>query len=102
MNRLKLKDKVIVISGKDKNKTGEVVKIDYIKKTVVVSGVNLKKKHTKANSTNGAEKTSLREFPINQSKVMHYSEKMKCASRIGIIESADERFRYLKKCGTKL
>ena len=40
-------DKVIVISGKDKGKTGTIQKVDPKTNRVVVEGVNLRKKHKK-------------------------------------------------------
>jgi large subunit ribosomal protein L24 len=48
MNLLK-GDKVIVIAGKDKGKTGTIQKVDPKANRVVVEGVNLRKKHKKTN-----------------------------------------------------
>ena len=43
--RLKTGDKVIVISGKDKGKTGKIVKVFTTTRKVLVEGINLKTKH---------------------------------------------------------
>ena len=44
MQKLKVNDEVIVIAGKDKGKTGSVVKINSKKNEVIVTGINLVKK----------------------------------------------------------
>jgi large subunit ribosomal protein L24 len=49
-------DKVIVISGKDKGKTGAIQKVDPKTNRVVVEGVNLRKKTQKTNSTKSRRK----------------------------------------------
>jgi large subunit ribosomal protein L24 len=53
MSKMKIKkgDKVIVISGDDKGKTGEVLKAPPKEGKVVVQGVNLVKRHTKPSQT---------------------------------------------------
>jgi large subunit ribosomal protein L24 len=45
--RIKTDDDVIVISGKDKGKTGKVVSVDPARERVVVSGINIRTKHVK-------------------------------------------------------
>jgi large subunit ribosomal protein L24 len=45
--RIKTDDEVIVISGKDKGKTGKVLRVDLAEERVVVAGINIRTKHVK-------------------------------------------------------
>src|SRR4028118_369557 len=67
--RIKKGDKVVILSGKDKGKTGEVTKSMPKDGKVVVSGVNIITRHRKASQANpqgGLERT---EAPLHVSKV---------------------------------
>lgn len=50
MQKLKLEDEVVVLTGKDRGKQGKVKKLDLKNKKVLVEGVNMVKKAIKANS----------------------------------------------------
>jgi len=71
MLKLKLhkKDKVMVLSGKDKGKTGEILRIDPAKMRVLVSKINMVTKHKKATQTEPGGLSKL-EAPIAYSNVM--------------------------------
>ena len=75
-------DTVVVISGKDKGKTGEVLRVIPKTGKVVVKGVNLVKKHQKPNRQNMQGGIIEMEAAINSSKVMLYCTKCKKATRI--------------------
>ena len=75
-------DTVIVISGKDKGKTGEVLKVSPKTGKVLVQGVNIVKKHQKANKAQMESAIIEKEAAINSSKVMLYCTKCKNATRI--------------------
>lgn len=70
-------DTVVVISGKDKGKTGEVLRVIPKTGKVVVKGVNLVKKHQKPNRQNMQGGIIEMEAAINSSKVMLFCEKCK-------------------------
>ena len=93
-------DTVIVISGKDKGKTGEVLKVSPKTGRVIVKGVNIVKKHQKPNKQNMQGGIVEMEAAINSSKVMLYCEKCKKATRISnkIMEDGS-KVRVCKKCG---
>ncbi|WP_066871281.1 50S ribosomal protein L24 [Clostridium mediterraneense] len=93
-------DKVVVISGKDKGKIGEVLKVNPKKGTVVVKDVNVVKKHQKPNRQNMQGGIVEMEAAINSSKVMLYCEKCKKATRIAhkLLEDG-AKVRVCKKCG---
>ncbi|MBW6410389.1 50S ribosomal protein L24 [Clostridium weizhouense] len=92
-------DTVIVISGKDKGKTGEVLKVFPKTGKVLVQGINIVKKHQKANKNQTESSIIEREAAINSSKVMLYCNKCKNATRISnkILEDGT-KVRVCKKC----
>lgn len=93
-------DNVVVISGKDKGKTGEVLKVFPKTGKVLVQGVNIVKKHKKASRTQAESAIIEMEAAINSSKVMLYCKKCKSATRISnkILEDGS-KVRVCKKCG---
>lgn len=97
---VKKNDTVIVISGKDKGKTGEVLKVYPKTGKVLVQGVNIIKKHQKASRTQAESAIIEREAAINSSKVMLFCKKCKTATRISnqLLEDGT-KVRICKKCG---
>ncbi len=72
MNRIKKGDRVVVTAGKDKGKQGEIVRV--LGDKVVVSNINVVKRHTKPNPQAGqAGGVIEREAPIHVSNVMHFN-----------------------------
>lgn len=97
---VKKNDNVIVVSGKDKGKTGEVLKVYPKTGKVIVSGVNIVKKHQKANRNQAEGAIIEKEGAIYSSKVMLYCKKCKSATRVSnkILEDGS-KVRVCKKCG---
>ena len=97
MPKLKIKkgDQVVVLSGDDKGKTGEVVKSMPKEGKVVVQGVNLVKRHTKPSQTTPGGIVT-KEAPINVSIVDPKSGK---ASKIGYKEVNGNKVRVARKSG---
>ena len=83
MRKLKKGDSVIVIAGKDKGKKGEVLRVIDDSK-LIVTNVNLAKKHTKPNP-NKEETGGIieREMPLNISNVMIFNPITKKADKVG-------------------
>ena len=100
--RLKLKikkgDQVIVLSGDDKGKTGEVVKAMPKEGKVVVQGVNLVKRHTKPSQTTPGGIVT-KEAPISVSNVAIVDPKSNKASKIGYKEVDGKKVRVARKSG---
>lgn len=94
------KDTVVVISGKDKGKVGEVLAVIPKKGRVLVEGVNIVTKHEKPNRQNMQGGIQKVEAPINSSKVMLYCTKCNKTTRIShkILEDGT-KVRVCKKCG---
>lgn len=93
-------DTVQVITGKDKGKVGEIIKVLPKYSKVVVKDVNLKTKHVKPQGEGESGKITTFEAPIHSSNVMLYSTKENVASRICYTFTEDGRkVRKLKKTG---
>jgi large subunit ribosomal protein L24 len=89
MNKLRKGDEVIVIAGKDKGRRGTVLQI-IDDARVLVEGINIAKKHTKANPNLGVEGGILdQEMPLAISNIQVFNPKSKKGERIGIQVSDD-------------
>ena len=97
--KIKKGDKVIVITGKDKGKTGEVTKSMPKEGKVLVSGVNMVKRHTKPSQENAGGIIS-KELPIHVSNVAIVDPSSGKATRIGKKLTKDGRkVRFAKRSG---
>lgn len=98
MNKIKKGDEVIVIAGKDKGKKGTVVSILNEEDKVLVEGVNVAKKHVKANPNTGERGGIVsKSMPLRRSNVMVYDPTAKKGSKVGIRVLKDgQRVRYFK------
>lgn len=94
------KDTVMVISGKDKGKIGEVLAVEPKTGKVLVEGVNIVTKHQKPNKQNMQGGLLKKEAPIYSAKVMLYCKNCKTVTRIShkILEDGT-KVRVCKKCG---
>lgn len=93
-------DTVMVISGKDKGKTGEVLAVMPKNGKVLVKGVNIVTKHQKPSKQNMQGGIVKQEAAIFSSKVMLYCSKCKNVTRIShkLLEDGS-KVRICKKCG---
>ena len=99
MSTMKIKkgDLVKVIAGRDKDKEGKVLAVNHDKNTVIVEGVNMITKHTKASAANQNGGIVKQEGPIDASNVM-YIHKGK-ATRVGFKMDGDKKVRFAKSTG---
>jgi len=89
MKRIKKGDEVIVIAGKDKGRRGTVLEVGEDDR-VLVEGINIAKKHLKANPNQGIEGGIIdRAMPLHISNVAVFNAKAKKADRIGFRVSDD-------------
>ncbi|RLC96832.1 MAG: 50S ribosomal protein L24 [Chloroflexi bacterium] len=100
MRKIKKGDQIVVLSGKDKGKQGEVIRVLDDEK-VVVQNINIVKKHTKANPMKGEPGGILdKEMPMHISNVAIYNPASGKADRVGIKILEDGRkVRYFKSNG---
>ena len=101
MNLLK-GDKVIVIAGRDKGKTGTIQKVIPELNRVVVEGVNVRKKHKKPTQQNPEGSIVEIYAPIDASNVMFVDPKTKKGTRIGHKLVKGKKVRVAKASGTEL
>ena len=94
--KIKNGDTVIVISGKDKGKTGNVIEVLAKQNKVVVEGVNIVTKHQKANGRSVERKKKKKEAPIDVSNVMYYDAKNKKGTRLGYKFEDGKKVRFMK------
>ena len=96
-------DKVIVIAGKDKGKTGVVQAVYPKLNKVVVEGVNVHKKHRKPTQQNPEGSINEIYVPIDASNVAIVDPKTKKPSRVGYqLDKSGKKVRIAKKSGSKL
>ena len=93
--KIKKGDTVKVITGKDINKEGKVISVKDGK--VLVEGINMVTKHSKANQANPKGGIIHQEAPIDVSNVM-YVHKGK-ATRVGFKMDGDKKVRFAKSTG---
>ena len=102
MSKLHVKtgDPVVVISGKDADKKGKVLKADPSKGKIIVEGVNMSVKHEKPKGMNNPGGRITTEAPIFASKVMLVCPRCGKATRVAhkFLEDGS-KVRLCKKCG---
>ncbi len=98
--RIKKGDQVMVLAGRDKGKTGEVLKMYPSEKRAVVQGVNMVKRHTQPSQAAGAGGIIEKEATIHLSNLAHLDPTDKKPTRVGtkVLEDG-RRVRYAKRSG---
>ncbi len=103
--RIKKGDKVMVVSGNDKGKVGEVIRVLPSENRVVVQGVNVRIKHQAQTQSRGktipAGKIEF-EAPINISNVMLVDPKNNKPTRISVTRKDGKPVRVAKRSGTAI
>ncbi|MBL4695023.1 50S ribosomal protein L24 [Candidatus Gracilibacteria bacterium] len=95
--KIKLNDNVVVIAGKDKGKTGKIMKLLRKQNKVVVEKVNIRTKHIKKTSERPGEIVKY-EAPFSASNVMLVCPETKKRTRIGYEKSENgKKMRISKK-----
>jgi large subunit ribosomal protein L24 len=95
-------DKVMVISGKDKGKTGVILAAFPKKDRVLVEGINIVKKHSKPSQINPQGGIINQEAPIHVSNVMPIDPKSGEPTRVGSKLVDGKKVRVAKKSGEVL
>jgi large subunit ribosomal protein L24 len=92
-------DRVVMLTGKDKGKSGEVVQVYPKDKRVIVSGVNMVKRHTAPSQTSAGGIVE-KEAPVHVSNVAHLDPKDDKPTRVGFkMLDGDRKVRYAKRSG---
>jgi large subunit ribosomal protein L24 len=100
MNKIRKGDEVIVTTGKDKGRRGTVLQV-FPDTRVLVEGINIAKKHTKANPNAGVQGGIIdRAMPIDVSNVLLFNPKTKKGDRVGIrVSDKGKKTRIFKSSG---
>ena len=102
-SRIRKGDTVVVISGRERGKTGKVMSVDLRAGKVVVEKLNIIKRHTKPNQKAKQGGILEREAPLQISNVMFFCPVTKKPTRVGIRVQADGRqVRFSKKSNETL
>lgn len=99
MLKIRKEDEVIVIAGRDKGRRGEVLEV-LGDGRLLVSGVNLLKKHQRANPDIGRQGGIIeREGPVQASNVAIWNDGEERADRVGFRFEDDRKIRFFKSTG---
>ena len=102
MLKIKRDDEVIVITGKDKGKQGKVLKT--LDDKILVSGINLVKRHTKSNPQKGVTGGIVeKEAPIQVSNVAIYNPQTQKADKVGFrVSEEGKKIRFYKSTNEEI
>ncbi|MCK0538558.1 50S ribosomal protein L24 [Alcanivorax quisquiliarum] len=99
MRKIKRDDEVIVIAGKDKGKRGKVTKV-LANGRLVVAGVNIVKKHMRANPQRGVQGGIVeKEASLHHSNVAIWNPASEKADRVGFRVEDGKKVRFFKSNG---
>ncbi|KKP39040.1 MAG: 50S ribosomal protein L24, large subunit ribosomal protein L24 [Candidatus Peregrinibacteria bacterium GW2011_GWF2_33_10] len=99
--KIKANDSVLIITGKNRLKTGKVIRTIKGEDRIVVEGVNLRTKHIKKTKQGAGRKIQF-EAPIHVSNVKVICPETKKASRVGYIFQGKKKIRIAKKSKQEL
>ncbi len=103
--RIRTDDTVVVIAGKDKGKTGKVIRTDPKKERVYVEGLNMVKRHQRPTPgrPNAPVGVIEKEGPIHVSNVALADPRDGRPTRVGVRRTESGRpMRYAKRSGTEV
>jgi len=100
MLKFKKNDKVKILHGKDRGKTGKVLRIEPSKGVVYVEGINVIKVHTRAKKQGQSGGIISKEGPIHFSNVEVVCPSCSKPARMGFeVKDSGDKVRICKKCG---
>jgi len=103
MHRIRREDTVLVTKGKDRGRTGEVRKVIPKKNRLIVTGVNMVKRHMKPQGQQKPGGIIDREAPIQISNVALICESCQEPARVGFRTAGEGRkVRFCKRCDANL
>ena len=100
--KIKKGDNVKIISGKDRGKTGKVLKVIPAESKIVVEKINLVKRHRKAKSRREQSERVSIPLPIDASNAQIVCPKCGKTTRIGAKEVEGKKVRMCKKCKAEM
>lgn len=102
MQKIRKGDKIVILTGKDKGKTGEVIKVNPKAESALVQGLNMVKRHQRQSQTQEAGIIA-KEAPIHLSNLAVADPKDGKPTRIGFRINADgSKIRVAKRSGESI
>ncbi len=96
--KVKKGDNVLIISGKDKGRTGKIAKVLVKDRKILVEAINLKKKHVRPKREGEQGQVVSIPSPIDASNIKLICPKCGKATRVGYKIENDKKVRICKKC----
>ena len=96
--KIKKGDNVVLLAGKDKGRTGTVLSVSPKEERVLVEGLNMVKRHTKASQTDPQGGIKNKEAPVHVSNVAHVDSNGK-PTRVGFRMEGEDKVRFAKTTG---
>ena len=101
--KIKKGDRVVILTGRDKGKKGEVLRVFPKENRLIVQGLNLVKRHTRPSQVDPQGGIKTKEAPIHISNVALVCKDCKKHTRAGSkILTDGRRVRVCKKCGSTI
>jgi large subunit ribosomal protein L24 len=97
--KIKKGDKVVVLTGRDKGRQGEVTRVWPKEERVLVQGLNLVKRHTRPSQGDPTGGIKTKEAPLHISNVAFVDPKSGEPTRVGFRIEGDRKVRFAKKSG---
>ena len=97
--KIKKGDRVVLLAGRDKGRQGEVTRVFPKEERLIVQGLNLVKRHTRASQTDPQGGIKTKEAPVHISNVAFVDPKSGEPTRVGFRTEGDRKVRYAKKSG---
>ena len=96
--KIKKGDRVVVLAGKDKGRQGQVLKVFPKDERVLVEGLNMVQRHTRASQADPQGGVKNKEAPLHLSNVAFVDSNGK-ATRVGFRVEGDKKVRFAKSTG---
>ena len=101
MNKIRKGDKVVILAGKDKGRTGEVIQVMPKEDVALVRGINMVKRHQRQSQTQEAGIIN-KEAPIHLSNLGVADPKDGKPTRVGFVEKDGKKVRVAKRSGATI
>ena len=96
--KIKKDDQIEIIAGKDRGKSGKVLRVIVKKGKIIAEGLNIIKKHTRPKKEGEKGQRVEIPAPVNISNIMLVCPKCSKKTRVGFNISGDKKNRFCKKC----
>jgi large subunit ribosomal protein L24 len=101
--RIRKNDTVMVVAGRERGKTGKVLRVLPEVGRIVVERLNIVKRHTKPRGAASSGGIVEKEAPLNISNVMFFCDRCNAPVRVGVKMAADgSKSRVCRRCGDTL